>query len=377
MPTLDRVFDALVAGQAAGAAVRVERLSSGQCLFERAAGLLRHGGRAMQPGDRFHLASIGKTFTAALVLQLAEEGGFGAAGIDTPLAATGVLPAAVVERLLRVQGRSLGHTITLRHLLQHTAGLRDAMVDDRSQCGGPAPGSLIGALMSGQVDPAHRWVPWDADLPGVPQAGVLNWYLHEVADAGLAAPGAAFHYSDTGYVLLGLVVEVTTGLPLHQALQQRILAPLGLVDTYLAYAGDPTGLPVNRLPESEPWLGAMPCLSAGVSLSFDWAGGGIVSTAAEQAMFLRGLLQGHLFQQARTLQTMTAGTQPDGLLAPRTGVGLGLFHTRLHGIEFIGHSGAWGSKLFATPALDLLVAGTLNRADAPDDWHARVLAALA
>ena len=377
MPTLDSAFDTLVAGQVPGAAVRVERLSSGQCLFEGAAGLLRHGGRAMQPGDRYHLASIGKTFTAALVLQLAEEGRLGAAGIDTPLAATAALPDDVLDRLLAVQGRPLGHALTLGHLLQHTGGLRDAMVDDRDQCGGPSPGSLIGALITGRLDPAHRWVPWDAELADVPRAGVLNWYLHEVADAGLAAPGAAFHYSDTGYVLLGLVIEATTGLPLHQALQQRLLAPLGLVDTYLAYTGDPDGLPVDRMPESEPWMGAMPCLSAGVSLSFDWAGGGIVSTAAEQAAFLRALLQGRLFRQAGTLTSMTARSRVDGLLPPRTGVGLGLFHTRLQGIDFIGHSGAWGSKLFAAPALDLLVAGTLNRTDAPDDWHARLLAALA
>jgi D-alanyl-D-alanine carboxypeptidase len=120
----------------------------------------------------------------------------------------------------------------------------------------------------------------------------------------------------------------------------------------------------------------MPFLSAGVSLSFDWAGGGVVSTAAEQAKFLRALLQGRLFREADTLASMTRFASPEGLAAPRLGVGLGLFRTRLNGIELIGHSGAWGSKMFAAPSLDLLVSGTLNRADAPADWHARLLAAL-
>jgi D-alanyl-D-alanine carboxypeptidase len=376
MVAINAVFDTLTAGQQAGSVARIERLSSGELLFERAAGSLRRSGRAMQAADRYHLASIGKTMTATVILQLAEEGHFGTRGIDSPLAATAVLPAAVIDQLLCVNGKSAGSLITLRHLLAHTAGLRDAMEDDRHQLGGPAAGSVIGAMMSGQVDPSQHWVPWDDSRPGVAQAGVLNWYLHEVAKAGLWQPGTAFHYADTGYVLLGLVIETVLGQPLHQALRECLFAPLHLNATYLAYTGDPVELGADRMPESEPWLGQMPFLSAGVSLSFDWAGGGVVSTAAEQATFLRALLQGRLFREADTLASMTRFASPEGLAAPRLGVGLGLFRTRLNGIELIGHSGAWGSKMFAAPSLDLLVSGTLNRADAPADWHARLLAAL-
>lgn len=376
MATIDAAFDTLTAGQQAGSVARIERLSTGELLFERAAGRLRQSGRAMQAADRYHLASIGKTMTAAVLLQLAEEGHFGVMGMDSPLEATAVLPVALMDQLLCVRGKSVGRLLTLRHLLTHTAGLRDAMVDDRHQLGGPAAGSIIGALMSGQVDPSRHWEPWDASRSSVARAGVLNWYLHEVANAGLSQPGTAFHYADTGYVLLGLVIEAVSGMPLHQALRQRLFAPLNLTDTYLAYTGDPSDLGADRMPESEPWVGEMPCLSRGVSLSFDWAGGGVVSTAVEQAAFLRALLQGRLFRETSTLLGMTRFTKPAGLAAPRLGVGLGLFHTRLHGIEFIGHSGAWGCKMFASPSLDLLVSGTLNRADAPDDWHARLVAAL-
>ncbi len=376
MAAIDAVFDTLTTGQQAGGVARIERLSTGEVRFERAAGCLRQSGRAMQVTDRYHLASIGKTMTATVLLQLAEEGRFGAMGIDSPLVATAALSAAVIDRLLCVDGKSVGKLITLRHLLSHTAGLRDAMEDDHHQLGGPAAGSIIGALMSGQINPLHHWVPWDDSRPDVAQAGVLNWYLHEVANAGLSQPGTAFHYADTGYVLLGLVIETVLGKPLHQALRERLFAPLNLQNTYLAYTGDPSDLGADRMPESEPWMGQMPCLSTGVSLSFDWAGGGVVSTAAEQATFLRALLQGGLFREASTLSNMTRFAKPEGLGAPRLGVGLGLFHTRLNGIEFVGHSGAWGAKMVAAPAHDLLVTGTLNRADAPNDWHARLVAAL-
>jgi D-alanyl-D-alanine carboxypeptidase len=372
----DATFDALCAGSPAGATARIEQLSSGELLFERSAGVLRAGGRSMASADRFHLASIAKTMTAAVLLQLAEEGAFGTAGIDATLASTGTLPPKVIDRLLQIDGQPCGHLLTLRHLLQHTGGLRDAMVDDLQQLGGPAPGSLIGALMAGRIEPGHAWRPWDAACIDTPTAGVLNFYLDAVADAGLAPPGQAFHYADTGFVLLGLVIEAVSGAALHAAYRSRLFGPLGMPDSYLAYTGDPPGMRADRLPESEPWMGAMPCLSAGVSLSFDWAGGGVVSTAADLARFLRGLLDVRLFRQPETLAAMRDWTRPPGLRAPRTGVGLGLFRTQLRGKEFIGHSGAWGSKMFAVPARDLLVTGSLNRGDAPDDWHAQLVDAL-
>ena len=175
---VDEVFATLTEGQAAGAAVRIERLSSGELLFEAASGRRRHNGQPMQPQDRYHLASIGKTFTAVLLLQLAEQGRLGPRGIDTRLADTGALPADVMDRLLRVDGHACAHEITLAHLLQHTGGLRDAMVDDRQALGGPAPGSLIGALLGQKVAAAHRWTSWAPALSDVPQAGVLNWYLN-------------------------------------------------------------------------------------------------------------------------------------------------------------------------------------------------------
>lgn len=371
----DKVFERLAQATKAGATVRVERLFSGELLFERAAGQLRQGGRAMLVGDRFHLASIAKTMTAAVVLQLAEEGSFGRHGIDATLASTGVFSDPVMARLLVVDGRAQGDLLTLRHLLQHTGGLRDAMVDDRHTLGGPASDSLIGGLMGGRISPMHHWVPWDAKLIDVPEAGVLNYYLNEVAHAGLSVPGTAFHYSDTGYILLGLLIEAVGGQPLHQAFRRRIFDPMGLDQTYLAYRGDPPELGADRFPESEPWMGPMPCFSSGGNLSFDWAGGGVVTTAKELAAFLRGLLRGQLFATAASLEEMNKFVRPKGLLAPRVGVGLGLFNTVHEGISLVGHSGAWGCKMFATPEYDLLISGTLNNADVPEDWHVQLLKA--
>lgn len=338
-------------------------------VFEAAAGEAR-AGMAMASQSRFHLASVAKTFTAALVLQLWERGALGADGLDTPYGQFGVFAPDVLARLHRRGDVSQANEITIRHLLTHTAGIRDAMEDDATQIGGPAPGSLIGAMTRPGGDPFRRWEPWDPRAPEDAQAGVVNWYIaNGLGDAALWAPGAAFHYSDTGFMLLGLLAQTLTGEALADLYRTRLIAPLELDQTYLAYRDDPADLGSRREPESEFWGGDMPLLSAGVSLSFDWAGGGLVSTAPSLATFLRGLLAGRLFKNAKTIEAMTNWATPDGLKPPRTGVGLGLFRTAQDGLELIGHSGASGAKMFHAPAHDLTITGTINQSAGPGDWH--------
>ncbi len=366
---LDALMAARGAAPVASAAIRVET-AEGEPLFERAAGLARPDMRApMTVSTPVHIASVAKTFTAVLVLQLAEEGRLGRRGLDAPFAGFGVFDAETMSRLHRRDGVSHADRITLRHLLTHTSGLRDAMVDDAERCGGPAPGSLIGTLLSPGGNPSRSWVPWDARPAGERCVGVINFFLDQgIADHPLFEPGAGFHYSDTGFVMLGLLVQAVEGRPLHESLRARIFEPLGLANTYLAYRDDPS-LGPDRAPEAEVYAGEQPVLTSGMSLSFDWGGGGLVSTVADLAAFLRGLMAGRLFESGATLAEMTRWTRPAGLDATRTGVGLGLFRVACNGTELWGHSGAWGTKLAFEPRTRIVFAGTTNQARSPVDWH--------
>lgn len=318
--------------------------ASGACRFAAA--------RApAMPEGAFHTASVTKTMTATVVLQLAEEGAF---SLDAPFDDLGVIDRALTR------GR-LDGGITLRHLLSHTAGIRDTMEDDAETLGGPAPGSVIGGLMR---DPAKAWVPWDPALPEDPAAGVINhFFASGTADARLAQPGARFHYSDTGFMLLALLIEHAGGEPLHTAFRRRLFDPHGIADIWLAYREPP------RLPETDQYFGDLPLLASGVSLSFDWGGGGLVSTAAALAAFLRTLLSGGYFRKAETLAAMQDWQAPEGLALPRTGVGLGLFRTERDGLTLIGHSGAPGAKMFTDPASGMILTGTANQAVGGGDWH--------
>jgi D-alanyl-D-alanine carboxypeptidase len=369
----DRI-DALVAALpqpdgVRGAIVRVEVPSTG---FEHAAasGLGRADtGETVTVDHRFHVASVGKMFTATLVLQAAEAGLFGPNGIDTALGELAFAPGALVGGV-----HPLGPTITIRQLLTHTSGMKDMQTDDATgtadELGRPAPDSVVAnfwrsarGLAAGDRSnefALHRWVPWDPAVVDDPMAGMLNRFLATgTAAAPVGAPGERFHYSDTAYVLLGLLVELATDRRYAELQRERICDPLGLVDTTLAYHDDPADGPGVM----DVWLGDVALLSTGLDLSLDWGGGGQVSTVADLCRFLRGLLAGELFADPRTVAASTTWTHPAHLPPLRLGVGLGLFHWQAGSHELVGHAGAWGVRVFHDPASGAFVAGTVGQRD--------------
>ncbi len=360
-----------------GAALRVEVPEAGFA-HAAAAGIARADtGEAMTVGHRWHAASVGKMFTATLVLRAAEEGRFGPGGIDTPLGAIAAAPADLVRGI-----HPVGPAITLRQLLTHTSGLKDMQGDDASGTAadhrGAAPDSVqasyvrslehLAAGDPGGGDGAcfHRWVPWDGTRPGDPEAGMLDRFLATgTASVPVGAPGERFHYSDTAYVLLGVLTEAVTGRRYHDLQRDAIVGPLGLADTYLAYADDPT--PDARRHEADIWHEGLPLLSLGADVSFDWGGGGQVSTIADLCRFLRALLAGDLHHERATTASMAHFVTPAGLTEPFDGVGLGLLRWRAGRRTVVGHAGAWGVRCFHDPSSGAYVTGTVLQRD-PCDW---------
>ena len=172
---------------------------------------------------------------------------------------------------------------------------------------------------------------------------------------GLWAPGEGFHYSDTNYILLGLVIENTGGNSLHQELRQRILDPLGMQDTYLVGATQPpTQAYESEL--AEVWAWGEPSFSGGVDFSFDWGGGGIVSTLEDLHTYIRALVNGELFQDSHTLAQMLES--PQGIHGLDYGSGWIVFPSS-HGqvIYMLGSNGSWVEYY---PPLDLVMAGTVD-----------------
>jgi D-alanyl-D-alanine carboxypeptidase len=244
-------------------------------------------GVKLRAGDRFRVGSVTKTFVATIVLQLAAEGRL---RLDDPVDRW--LPGLLPD----------GERITVRHLLAHRSGLPD-VADD--------PAVLDGSRSSWS---SRRLVPLAA------------------MQTRTAAPGGAFHYSSTNYLVLGLIVERATGHSLGAELARRIIRPLRLTET--AYTpGRIDGAHVHgyRLVSHQGVVDAAAEPRDLETRSARWAGasGDLVSSAEDLARFLGALLGGDLLP-AEELHAMEA-------VRPRYGLGLATYPTPC-GLAW-GHTG--------------------------------------
>jgi CubicO group peptidase (beta-lactamase class C family) len=313
---------------------------SGQVLYEEARGAQQVGGAPLTPADSFEIASTSKAFTAACLLTLVEEGAVGPLGIDEKLG--NLLPPAVTSGLLVIGGHDFGPELTLRQLLAHTSGLPDYWKDP------PFVWPGVNAFLAPYIlNPQQTWTP----LEILAKAKGLT---------PIAKPGVVWHYSDTGYVLVGLVIESLTGKPLHEAYRKRLFEPLGLTETWLHWQEPPA----SSVVESHRYEGSLDMYPQAHN-SADWAGGGLVSTTRDLERFIGGLMRGQLFADSKTLGLMTTWV-PTG--APGVEYGLGLFRVDLgpgHG-AIVGHDGYGNSWMYYWPEPDLVFTGTLNQSE--NDW---------
>jgi D-alanyl-D-alanine carboxypeptidase len=242
----------------------------------------------MHGDEHFKIASLTKTYTAALVLQLVQEG-----MLQVSDNVEQWLPGVVPN----------GEHITVHMLLNHTSGLADFDSDPK----------YLKPYLSGDL--GYYWSPRQLiDMA--------------VAHDPLFPPGHTTHeaYSNTDYVLLGLIIEEITGKPLDVAMQQRLLEPLQLTDT--TFPTEP-GLPA---PYAHGYMvigSGGPADVSGLSPSMSPASGAIIATAADTADFYRALLRGNVVDQAELAamkQTIWGGPHVD-IPGQRYGYGLESFPT--------------------------------------------------
>jgi D-alanyl-D-alanine carboxypeptidase len=285
----------------------------------------RATGKPLLPGAAFRIASTTKTFTAAAILRLTEDGRL---GLDEPIA--GRLPVAFVQEL--VQGGYDPDAITVRHLLLHTSGLYDYASD---------PAFL--AVVSG--DPGRRWTRFEQ----------VHFAMEHGAPVG--APGDRWHYADTGYILLGEIIERVTGAPLGAAYRELLsFAALGLTHTYLEREEPaPVGIP-QRAHQYLGDLDATTLLDPSADL---YGGGGLVSTTEDLGRFYRALLRGEVFRIPGTLATMLA-VPPTNEQADQA---MGLFRSEIGEQVCWGHGGYWGNEAIYCPDRDVVLIYSPNQAE--------------
>lgn len=257
----------------------------------------------MLPQDRFRAGSVLKLMIATVVLQLVEEGRL---ALDTPLSQ--LLPAG------RTAGFGHRDAITLAHLLNHTSGLGDTA--------------------SGE---AH-----DADVLAHPgRLRSEQEYLDTAVLAGQRPPGE-HTYANTNYILLGLVIDRTTGRPWREELRQRLFVRLDLRDSSLP---DPSDLdipaPFAHGYEALQGLGLVDVSRISPSMAGAAGGHALVTTSADLARFAAALFSGELYRLPGTLAQMLRFVpgEPIGDMAYAYGLGV-MRHQLPDGTVLLGHGGS-------------------------------------
>ncbi len=215
----------------------------------------------MAPGLKFRIGSVTKTFTAVLILQLVQEGSL---SLDQTLES--VLPGAVPN----------GSAITIRQLLNHTSGVFDYIQAQN-------PNFLVGI----GSDPLRKWTP--QELVAVANANVPYF-----------APGAGFHYSNTNYVLLGMIIEKVTHRTYAQEVTSRFIVPLGLRNTSVAELPDMPAGSTHGYVYATTWY---ECTNIDPSWAF--ATGNIVSSTGDLLVWLNTIMQGSLLDAQRKADQFT------------------------------------------------------------------------
>ncbi|MCC2279887.1 beta-lactamase family protein [Streptomyces sp. ET3-23] len=271
------------------------------------AGDLRTG-RPVPQGEYLRIGSTTKTFVATVLLQLAGEGRL---SLDDTVERW--LPGAV-----RGQGND-GRRITVRQLLQHTSGLPDYtgdVVPDLSPAGYRRNRSTT-YTSEQRVAFAMRHRP-------------------------LFAPGTEWKYSNTNYILAGMVIKAVTGRSWETEVRSRILEPLRLAHTVLP--GDDPRLPEPHARDYQQFTPGGPLTDTTIAyLPFDGdADGAVISTAEDVNTFFTALLRGRLLAPAQLADMQRTVAVPDGRDGPPgSRYGLGLEWTPLScGGGYWGHSGS-------------------------------------
>jgi D-alanyl-D-alanine carboxypeptidase len=291
--SVQQSLDQLVKAGLPGAVALVR---NGDHLTTAAAGyadLVTH--ERMTTRDHVRIGSNTKVFTATMMLQLVGEHRL---RLDDTV--EHVLPGTIRN----------GSDITVRQLLNHTSGLFDYENDPRFA----APY---------ETDPAYYWAP---------RALVALADSH----ARLFSPGTKWSYSNTNYMLLGLMIEKLTHHSYTHELERRIIEPLKLHNTQF---------PVRSTAIESPYAHGYELNQPGGPLdithyspSTAWAAGALTSTVSDLARFDKALLMGKLLSPAR-LAEMKQTVPMNDAQDPSKRYGLGLTEENLCGTTMWGHTG--------------------------------------
>jgi CubicO group peptidase (beta-lactamase class C family) len=262
----------------------------------------------------FRLGSITKQFAAAALLKLVAEGKL---SLDDPLSK--FLPDYPAP----------GSTATVRQLLNHTSGIQ-------SYTGIP------GWMNENKTARTYTTAELIAEFSGEPVE---------------FQPGERWNYNNSGYVLVGAVIEAVTGKPWHEVVREKFAVPLGL--STIRYGGDEATTPGFATGYTDNGDGTF-MVAQKIDMSVPHAAGGLIGTVGDLARWNQALHHGKVVPETLYREMITPTALPGGKSEPY-GYGIGLSDVR--GTPAIGHSGGifgFSTNSIYVPERDLFVAVFVN-----------------
>ncbi|MBP5942340.1 serine hydrolase domain-containing protein [Streptomyces acidiscabies] len=295
---MEGVETALKAAMAQGAPGAMARFVGPSGVQVRTAGVLdRESGAPMDIHARFRIGSVSKTFSSVVLLQLVQEGKL---TLDAPV--NEYLPGLLPD-----------DRITVRNLLTHRSGLAD-YTDDM----------------------------FEHTVPGFEAVRNRVFSYQELLDLSLALPrttepGVSYRYSNTNFVVVGMLIEKLTGTPVAAQYQKRIFKPLGLRDTL--YVHPETKIPGFHVrgylhPDE---AGAPLVDSTEQTVSWAQSAGAVISSPADLNTFTTALMRGKLLSP-EMLDAMRTVTPTDTTNTRFYGLGLRRYDLTC-GVQVFGHTG--------------------------------------
>jgi len=287
---------------------------------------------AMRADSDFKVASIAKTFYAALTLALADEGKL---ALDDKL-------ARFLPKLPNAE------RVSLRQLMNHTAGYEDYITDAFAEAAD-----------------AQRGKAWSS-------LELLAFAHPERLDF---EPGNRFDYSNTNYLLLRMALAAALGHSPIAEIRARFLAPLGLSATWFAAEERvPPGALARGYSDLEDNGTLQDATGEPAALGGD--DGDLVSNAADLLSWSQALFGGRVLSKARLAEMLTFVPANGDDSAPGSGYGLGVERSQYLGVAFYGHTGSvpgYNSALLYEPTTGTALVVAIN-ADPPDDALIDILA---
>jgi D-alanyl-D-alanine carboxypeptidase len=287
----------------------------------------RTAGTPMKPLDRLLLGSVGKTFVSAVALQLVHERKF---ALDDPISKF-FGSEAWFKRIAHAD------KVTVRHLMTHTSGLVRYEFNPKFTADLTANPDKV---WSGEDRLAYLF---DAKPP--------------------FAPGEGWEYSDTNYIVLGMIIERTGGAPYYEQLRTRILQPHRLTNTVPADSRSVPGLVQGYAGANNPFGGSDEMIKDGrfaINPQFEWTGGGLATTAVDLANWAKLLYEGKVVSPALIPELLNG---VPARLGPETKYGLGvIIRPTALGVTY-GHSGfmpGYQTDVMYFPELKTAIAVQVN-----------------